>query len=509
MGQCSSIKQLLVLLLVATSTAQATITATNRGTGSDNSSVTSINVFTAGFGGMSAGSTGLLFLSFDNANAATSNFASSYTDSKGNVWYLRGDGTSGLANANAEGAILTAQITSSITNSDTLTITLAAATTAKVWAFIEVAPSVGNMAMPGNGIISTVSTTNLPSVVAGQASVNELLIGAVFAETDSANTWTADTDTTGGPAWSTAQTVAVGTTTSGVSLITQWKIPTAYGFVTYDPTLTSSADVRTGQIQLRESDPKLRAVGGSGTGGETAATVPVNLPVAANSIGVLIIGIDNNGVGGSAALFPTPISDNKSNSWTLRHDWIFDNGAAAQGAEAGVYTCVITTPLVPGDTITAGPFLASATAGQKGWVLWEFAPTGAGSMSYVTGASTGTGLTSTTSTPTITTSSIASGDYVIGVLAAEGNTGTEDNIVGATDATNGTWSAQASRTGGAALSAMATASQWKKVTAAGTQLYNPTQAAGNDTILGWLEINDSSPSGLTAAQKAAFFQLFR
>lgn len=491
------------------------ITATDRGTGSNNSSGTSFNVAGAlTGGGMAAGSTGILMISMDNGNGASSNFTAAtttgkYTDSKGNDWYMQAQAVSGTAYAGVEAALLTSLLTSSLTSSDTLTITLTTApsTISKSWAFVEAAPTAGNIVIYHAGSITTAGSGTTQSVASFAPSNGDLLVAFTAAENDdSTNPFTADSDTLNG-SWSTAQHTGVntGTVSTSNSISSQWKLATAYGTQTYNLSTTSTCDYRQGQTMLSEADDKIRVLGGN-VSSETSTTITIWKALAANSIGVLCIASDNSFTGGASGLYPSTINDLRSNTWTLRADWVYDPVGTNVGAEIGVYTCVLTTGLQIGDTITLGAYNGGVSVPAKMFALWEFAPTGAGSMSYVTGAQ---GTASNTTSPTVTTSSIANGDYVIGLMGAEGSASGEDNITQTSDTTNGVWKKQASVTRGSGATAMAVATQWKKVTSAGAQTYNPTQGAANDCTIGWIQVNDSSPTGgLTAAQKAAFFQMF-
>ncbi len=106
------------------------ITVTDRGTGANNSAGTSL-VVTPG-SNMASGSTGILTLAMDNASGAGGNLsATSYTDSVGNVWYVRNQGVGSTANANAEGAVLSARLVTAFTTSDSVTINFSTSTTAK------------------------------------------------------------------------------------------------------------------------------------------------------------------------------------------------------------------------------------------------------------------------------------------------------------------------------------------------------------------------------------------
>lgn len=486
------------------------ITSTDRGAGSNGAAGTTINAATALTGTMSAGNTGVLVISMDNANGAIganttqlSSTGGSYTDSKGNVWYMRTNGFGGTANTNAEGAILSSLLTSSLASSDTLTITFAVSTTAKAWTFTELSTNVtgASVVYAASAIASNTAATTAPTITSGTIDKNDVIVGAGFAEND--DIWTADSDTSNG-SWSTAQhSAGGGGTTSSVTVITQTKVATAYATQIYNPTLSSSSDARCGWAKFAEADSRARALASNSTG-EGTTTVTVSQPVAANSIGVLCFSVDNTGTSGTTTNLPTSINDSKSNTWSLQQTRIYAPISSINtGAELGIWTSVLSTPLVVSDTIGITYLIANAT--QKAWCLFEIAPTGAGSMTYVTG---GTQAGSNTASPSMTTgSSVTSGDYIVAALAAEAI----DNMTGDSDTTNGTWGPMCTKSAGTAVATGQTlVAQIKKVTATATQTYDVTSGDGAcDCTMGWVQIHDSSPTGgLTASQKAAFFQMF-
>lgn len=489
MGQSSSIKQLLISLLFA-ATAHATLTTTDRGAGSNNSANTSFDISPTS--NMTAGSYGVLVLALDNANGSSGDLSiTSITDSAGNVWYRRAYGFGGSANVNTEGVFFTSRLTNGLTTSGTITVTTLATTTAKAWTLTEIGCDSGNTVLFCSSNWTGSSATGAPTITSFEVHVGDIVIGGGSAE--SADTWTGDSDTTNG-SWSTKQSTAAGTGSTGCSVISQVKIQTtAYSSQTYNPTLTS-ADVRVGWLVVTESDPKARSASG-GTTTEAATTISVSFPLASGSIGVLVIAADNSISGGGTQNLPASISDTQSNTWTLRQTGIYDPGAANAGVEIGIYTSVLTTGLTPTDTLTCT--YQTTNVPVKSWGIWEFAPTGGGVMSYVTGA---VGSGANTATPSVTTGSITSGDYVIGLCGAE----TSNDFAGDTGSTNGAWKTQLTF-GRATLSGgMAFTTQWKKTTATATQVYAPTLGAA-DTMIGWISINDSSTS---AASTADFFFIY-
>lgn len=482
------------------------ITVTDRGISSGTTS-TSFNAATALTGTMAVGSTGILIVGMDNASAPTTNFsATSYTDSKGNVWILRAEQIGASALGAAELAILTSVLTSSLSSSDTLTINLTA-TAVKTWAFIEAAPgTAGNVVFYVTTTVTSTGATTTPSVTLQDATNGDLVVAAIASE--GPDTFTGpDTDTTSGSWSATAQHTGLGVGAAGMSLSTQTKLVTDYSNQIYNLTVTSS-DCAQLIAQFQEADPRIRTIG-KFSNSQASSTVTITSPLTTGSIAVLCVAADNSGTSGSTANLPVTPTDTQSNTWVQQKTGINDPGTANQGTETSIYTSVLTHGLALTDTITLS---YGTSVPAKCWVLYEFAPASSGSMTYVTGGigTTGAGIAQTAS-PTITTSSIASGDYVVGLVGAEGlATGTLGfTIPGDADTTNGNWSIQTSIGTGGLGASMFLATQYKKVTAAGAQTYNPTYAQAADCLASWIEINDSSPTGgLTASQKAAFFQMF-
>ena len=221
---------------------------------------------------------------------------------------------------------------------------------------------------------------------------------------------------------------------------------------------------------------------GSNTTGSTSLTVTPGTNSAAGSLGVLAISLDNAGTAGSAVICNASMTDSVSNPWTLRLDVLFDNGAASAGIELCIYTAPFTTAFTTANNVVVG---FGASPASKAWALWEVVPDTGFIPVYVTGAGN-TG--STTGTPTVTTSSISSGDVVIGAGAVE----SADTWTGDADTTNGSWATHQHTAGGTGTTGAAITSQSKVVTATATQTYNPTLTSA-DVILGWIQITEVPP----------------
>jgi hypothetical protein len=209
---------------------------------------------------------------------------------------------------------------------------------------------------------------------------------------------------------------------------------------------------------------------------------------------------DNQGAtGGSVANYPTPISDTQGNSWTRQQDIIQGTGSTGSGTEVAIYTATISTALTGADTLTI-TYITNAVT-NKCYCVWDFVPSGSGAITYTTNG--GTTALGSTATPTITTSSITSGDYVVGVVGSE-NT---DVLVGDSDTSNGSWCFDGQHTGfGTGTTGMALTTQYKLTTGTATQTYNTTMSdsVARNSAIAWISLHDSSPTG----NPGAFLQLF-
>lgn len=468
------------------------ITGNDRGTGGNNASEASTVMSPSST--IAAGSTGVLCIAADNAATANNtNFPTSVVDSAGNTWLALVDAPSTTAAlANLERVMYVCRpLSNPLTSSGNLTITYTVANViSKVWAFVDAVPlTAGNFCMNKGANNSSIQVGGAgATVTTGPALLNgDMVIGMAGAE--SADLYVGDADTTNG-SWSTKQSIGAGTGTSGMSICVQYKVANATGTQIFNPTFSSgTSDNGVVTLVLTEVPLKTRMVG-TGASGETSTTMTFQKEMAAGSIGVLCWGGANAGTLGSVTnLSGATLNDSQSNVWTRRVNDIYDNGAASAGVEIGIYTAPITTGLSQGDTLA---ITYTNTTGNKTWMAFEFSD----ATGYAAGAA-GTGAT--TGTPTVTTSSITSPDYVIGFASAEGdNTWTSD-----ADTTNGSWSSPAIAV--LAAGVRTSIAQYKKVTGSGTQTYNPTLTSA-DTMIGWIELTVPAPA---TGNTGAFFQFFR
>lgn len=236
-----------------------------------------------------------------------------------------------------------------------------------------------------------------------------------------------------------------------------------------------------------------------GTGGNATAATSLTVTPASNfaagEMAVLCVAYDNAGSGGSDP-FAT-ISDSHGNTWTSRLNILNDPGAAS----AGTVLRIFETPqdvgtLTTGSSITISFGAVSVTA--KVWTLQQITAS-VGVPQYVTGG----GTTGSGTAPTVTTSSIPSGDAVIGAVAIE--SGTTQTETGDQD---GTWSAQQVSEIGSTTSGQVITSQRKIVVSAGTSTYNPTFGISGDFAIGWIQIRENIPVTVTPSTLALTLTTF-
>lgn len=232
---------------------------------------------------------------------------------------------------------------------------------------------------------------------------------------------------------------------------------------------------------------------GRGEGSDSTAATTFTLSPASNltagAMAVLSVGADNSEASGVAHTVFT-VTDDAGNTWTRRVSALYDPGGINAGVEGGIFT----TPQ-DGGTLTTSSVItvtfAVATT-YKVWTLTEF--TAGGTIDFVTGgANTG----ANTTTPTVTTSSITSGNAVLASTFAEMGTGASQTVTEDSDTTNGSWSSpqQTAHVGGSGAAAQEIATQYKITTGTGTQSYDPVLGTATDVILGWIELTESAGGG--------------
>lgn len=225
------------------------LSAANRGSGGNNTAATSLTITPAS--NFTAGSFGILAVAYDNAGSQGADPFITISDTPVNAWTTRITvlNDPGAASAGAALRIFTAPI-STLTTANTITVSFGATSvTAKAWTLVEVSTNVAGAVVSyltgsqatGSGTTQTITTSSI--------TINNLVFGALGQEGN--GTRTGDSDTTNG-SWSTAQSAGFGTTTGGQEIISQYKIVTATGAQTYNPTATALGDWCIGWISVSE-----------------------------------------------------------------------------------------------------------------------------------------------------------------------------------------------------------------------------------------------------------------
>lgn len=223
-----------------------------------------------------------------------------------------------------------------------------------------------------------------------------------------------------------------------------------------------------------------------GTGSHNASATTFTLSPASNlavgSLAVLVVSADNAHTNGTA--FTTfAVSDDKGNVWTRRASPLYDPGAANAGVEGAQFTTDMAGGVLTTSSVITVTFDTATTA--KAWAMWEVVPAALKVVSYVT---SGVNAGAATTTPTVTTASITSGDVVIGALHNE--YGTAQTVTADADASSGAWSAQQTAEIGTTAAGMTVASQAKVTSGTATQTYNPTLGTSSNVILSWIQLRE-------------------
>lgn len=226
------------------------LAATDRGSNNNNTAGTTFTITPAT--DFTPASLAVLCLALDNSGASGAATTVSVSTGVG-AWTASQSGLydPGAASAGVQIALLTCNISSWAAGTN-LTVTLGNSTTAKAWTLTEVRSDVEwgyASATKIAGGVNTGAASAAPTVTTGSITSGDIVFGWGGAE--SANTWAGDADTLNG-SWSTQQSNAAGTGTTGMSVTSQWKIVNATAAQTYNPTLTS-ADVIIGWAQFRET----------------------------------------------------------------------------------------------------------------------------------------------------------------------------------------------------------------------------------------------------------------
>lgn len=225
-----------------------------------------------------------------------------------------------------------------------------------------------------------------------------------------------------------------------------------------------------------------RGTGTHNTGASTLVPGGRNATLAAGSLGVLCMALDNAGSAGSTLIAPDSWTDAKGNVWTLRQNALYDNGAASAGIEMAIYTAPITVALLTTDAGTM-TWKTGVSPVAKAWTWYEVIPSASHYADYQTG---GTIAGATAANAQVTTASIAVGDGVIAGYFSENVAA----VTGDSDSTNGSWTAQQTATVGSTTSGVRIATQQKvQTTTPSTQSYDVT-VSSQDRIAGYIAVTE-------------------
>lgn len=211
-------------------------------------------------------------------------------------------------------------------------------------------------------------------------------------------------------------------------------------------------------------------------GNTTFAITNIGTTAAVNDTLVICIAADN-AVAATLRQYPSIYAvDSKGNNYRPIRD-ASTNVGVGSGSATVIFESRITNAVVATDTLT---LTSAANALAVAIVVWKIATDGTVRAQFMDSGGTtgGTGTTPTTTTPTL-----AIGDIIIGTIAVETNAVTTADA----DTSGGSWSAQntAVANTGSVTTSQRVSSQYKIVTTAATQTYNPTLGSSADNILSW------------------------
>lgn len=206
---------------------------------------------------------------------------------------------------------------------------------------------------------------------------------------------------------------------------------------------------------------------------------------AQNSFAVLVVAANNSSSGGSTNDMGL-VTDSIGNFWTGKYvSAVLDVTAANTGLQLSVYLCPMKQGALQTGTVITMRNTTACVA--KAWVLVEVIPTS--SSYYIVPVDKNTANLTGGTAPTITSSSVTSGNIIIGFCGNEYGTEQTINTPDA-DTSNGSWSTVQYDEVGSAAAGMNCCSQYKVVTGTGTQTYNLTYNSSTDSIIGWVVLTE-------------------
>jgi hypothetical protein len=221
-------------------------------------------------------------------------------------------------------------------------------------------------------------------------------------------------------------------------------------------------------------------------GGSTSLVITTTAAIAVDDLIVVRVAADNLN-----ATTPTFTCTDSGNNVYTTHAQRATNATAASGVAGAIMCAYASTAISTGGTITV--VLSSATPAHRAAYATSF--TGANNTLRATPTAAATGTTAAVSSGA--SSTVSSGDLVLGWSAIEGN----NTTTGDADTLNGTWStlvSVSSAAGGTAASRVQVNGQHKIVTASGAQTYDNTTTA-TDWVAGTIVMQPVGPQTWTAS----------
>jgi hypothetical protein len=233
-----------------------------------------------------------------------------------------------------------------------------------------------------------------------------------------------------------------------------------------------------------------RGTGTDNTGATTLVPGGRSGTMAANSLGVLCMALDNAGASGSTLIAPDSWTDAKSNVWTLRANALFDNGAASAGIEMAIYTAPIVTQLLTTDAGTM-TWKTGVSPVAKAWTWYEVIPSNGIAPAFLDKATIAGATAANASVGT--TVNVNVGDATIAGYFSENVAA----VTGDSDGTNGNWVGAAGTNGSIDTATVGTTTSGvriataKKVqtTAASAQTWDCT-VSSQDRIAGLIMVRE-------------------
>ena len=275
----------------------------------------------------------------------------------------------GAASAGQQGFLVVCPVTRALLAADTVTITYGNSTTAKAinaQQFTKV--RLGTPVLSGTYAHQDNQTGTTVSVAATPTFSGQVMIAGTMVEGGTADTFTPDSDTTSGT-WVTLTRRGSGTTTSGSTLNSQYKLIRATNAVTYDPTLGTSRDhcaavlildaVVQGIAAWTEADDSAAGTGQRGHVGTAAWTEADDTLAASGS------------VGGGASITGTAAWTEANDGWTAAGKVGHTGTAAWTEANDGCTAAGIKTHKATAAWTEANDSLAAAgTRTHKATAAW-------------------------------------------------------------------------------------------------------------------------------------------